>query len=211
MGVKCEPGCTCKRHVGYWRGKKQSPEVVQKRVQSTKYERVRVEKLCKGCGEMMSLYPYEAEKRLYHSKACMSLTTVWATKNCKGCGVEFTHLESQYQTYHSRECWEENRTTGEYVDTNGYVMLITTGMDHPLVRPEDGEIGKHRVVLYDKVGPGPHLCHWGCGKSLEWGGRLGIQADHLDSNKENNDPKNLVVSCRGCNTSRNMKLRHSQG
>lgn len=32
-----------------------------------------------------------------------------------------------------------------------------------------------------------------------WGGRDGIHADHLDGDKTNNTPENLVVSCGPCN------------
>jgi hypothetical protein len=75
---------------------------------------------------------------------------------------------------------------------------------------KNGEVLEHRRVLYDAIGPGPHECHWsgisGCGKVLEWGGTGGIQADHLDGDKLNNDPTNLVPSCLGCNR-KGMRLR----
>lgn len=73
--------------------------------------------------------------------------------------------------------------------------------EHPLAR-KGGLLGEHRKVLYEKIGPGPHLCHWGCGKLLEWGGLSGIVADHLDDDKLNNDPDNLVPSCSPCNCRR---------
>lgn len=80
--------------------------------------------------------------------------------------------------------------------------LATTG-------PRGGQVLEHRKALYDEIGPGPHECHWngvsGCGKiSLEWGGRSGIQADHLNGDKLNNDPENLVPSCIGCNIRRHQ-------
>ena len=75
------------------------------------------------------------------------------------------------------------------------------GIDHPLASPA-GKLAEHRRVLYDKIGPGPHECHWGCGRLLEWGGRDGICADHLDADRSNNDPENLVPSCVVCNVHR---------
>jgi hypothetical protein len=79
----------------------------------------------------------------------------------------------------------------------GYLFL-TGQQDHPIANA-DGTLAEHRKVLYDAIGPGPHECHWGCGRLLEWGGRDGIHADHLDGDKTNNTPENLVVSCGPCN------------
>ena len=82
----------------------------------------------------------------------------------------------------------------------GYKYL--TGMqDHPLATRGSGQITEHRVVLYDAIGPGPHPCHW-CDRPLNWGGRTGLQADHLDGVKTNNDITNLVPSCISCNRRR---------
>ena len=88
---------------------------------------------------------------------------------------------------------------GFYYDL-GYKFL-TGQQDHPVAKAH-GAAAEHRVVLYDEIGPGPHVCHWGCGKLLEWGGRAGIQADHLDGDKLNNDLTNLVPSCGPCNIKR---------
>lgn len=90
---------------------------------------------------------------------------------------------------------------GFYI-TGGYRRL-TGQWDHPLALP-DGTVFEHRKVLYDKIGPGPHRCHWRCGRILTWDGgpQLGICADHLDNDKLNNDPENLVPSCRRENIAR---------
>lgn len=101
------------------------------------------------------------------------------------------------------------RTLGHY-HSNGY-FILHGHKDHPLA-DKAGNLAEHRKVLYDKIGPGPHPCHWNaiskCGKlSMEWGGVGGICVDHLDDVKTNNDPLNLVPSCRGCNGSR----RHWNG
>lgn len=86
---------------------------------------------------------------------------------------------------------------GGYVSAQGY-RTFTGRWDHPLAS-KNGDVGEHRMVLYDKIGPGPHPCYWGCGKLLEWGGLEGIIADHVDHDKSNNDPANLVPSCNPCN------------
>lgn len=94
---------------------------------------------------------------------------------------------------------------GYCFDENGYKTL-TMRRDHPLSLV-GGRLAEHRMVLYDNIGPGPHACYWvdryHCGKTeLHWGGRGGIHVDHLDNDRQNNDPDNLVPSCVGCNIRR---------
>ena len=89
-------------------------------------------------------------------------------------------------------------------EDSGYFILCNQ-FEHPLA--VGGSVVKHRYVLWTKLGceslDCEHECHWGCGKLLVWrDGRFGIQADHLDGDKSNNDPENLVVSCVSCNVSR---------
>lgn len=85
---------------------------------------------------------------------------------------------------------------GWTTDKNGYVVL-TQERGHPLVRTGNN-LYLHRKVLYEKIGPGPHKCHW-CSEELEWGGWEGIQGDHLDGDILNNNPDNIVPSCGLCN------------
>jgi hypothetical protein len=82
---------------------------------------------------------------------------------------------------------------------------VTVDSVHPLAvglkARSDGRtvIAEHRLVLFDKIGPGMHPCHW-CGAAVEWGSTL--RTDHIDNDGQNNDPSNLVASCHGCNTRR---------
>lgn len=83
--------------------------------------------------------------------------------------------------------------------------MMTKLPGHPLAAA-NGRIGVHVAVLYAKLGPGIHPCHW-CGRAVAWlpvgGGRKGrLLPDHLDNNPRNNDPANLVPSCHGCNVNR---------
>ena len=82
--------------------------------------------------------------------------------------------------------------------------------DHPLAN-RDGVVQEHRIILYDKIGPGTHRCHW-CKVKIKWapgkGPRRGaIVTDHLDNNGKNNKPKNLVPSCNSCNMWRSKKIQ----
>lgn len=92
--------------------------------------------------------------------------------------------------------------TGPFITAQGYRGL-PAHWDHPLA-DVNGVVLEHRKVLHDIIGPGPHACHWNyfseCGKTqLTWGGLDGIQVDHLDGDKTNNDPANMVASCLACN------------
>lgn len=98
----------------------------------------------------------------------------------------------------SEACRQRQLGSGKGYYYDGDYKFLTKQHDHPLANGE-GMVAEHRKVLFDKIGPGPHLCHWGCGRELDWGGCGGIQADHLDGIKDNNDPKNLVPSCQSCN------------
>ena len=105
-----------------------------------------------------------------------------------------------------RRAWSEGRrglVNGKepaqgFSYTRGGYRALTGQQGHPLVTNGGGQLLEHRKVLYDEIGPGPHLCYFGCGKELEWGGRSGIQVCHLDDDKLNNDPANLVPCCIGC-------------
>lgn len=70
-------------------------------------------------------------------------------------------------------------------------------------------VGKHRLVLWRYLDGQPAPCHW-CGRDLVWrnqpGGVDTLVPDHLDGDKRNNDPANLVPACHGCNTSRARTL-----
>lgn len=86
---------------------------------------------------------------------------------------------------------------------NRYIYL-SMQYSHPL--SDSGSVVlQHRLVLWDSLGceslECEHDCYW-CGKTLTWGGNRGIVADHLDGNKQNNHPENLVVSCNRCNIRR---------
>lgn len=63
---------------------------------------------------------------------------------------------------------------------------------------------EHRLVLLARIGPGEHPCHW-CGRRLVWG--VNLVTDHVDFDRANNDPGNLVPACHRCNSRRAVERR----
>lgn len=89
-------------------------------------------------------------------------------------------------------------------NSTGYLLLCRS--EHVLA-DKAGFVYQHRFVLFDQIGYGPHRCHW-CGSHVNWfrtrrPERLDV--DHLDRDKKNNDPANLVPSCTSCNSRRVKK------
>lgn len=96
-----------------------------------------------------------------------------------------------------------------HVNANGYRVFV--GSSHP-VAGASGVVYEHRAVLHDKIGPGSHPCHW-CGLAVSWDREIHtdpdyLTTDHLDKNRLNNDPTNLVPCCVPCNTRRGSWSTH---
>lgn len=72
--------------------------------------------------------------------------------------------------------------------------------DHPLAQNANKIVLTHRLILFEQY-PNGAPCHW-CGKDLFWFRSPRLVGDHLDTDITNNDPLNLVPSCRGCNGNR---------
>lgn len=91
------------------------------------------------------------------------------------------------------------RTYKRTMRPDGYVVVRTPG--HPLARA-DGALSEHRRVAYDVRAGVCEPCYW-CRTPLSWDDAV---IDHLNENRSDNRPENLVVSCNDCNRARGSML-----
>ena len=128
------------------------------------------------------------------------------------CVVPGCKNSRQYSDGTCNSCYYRRSRTGTVdrrvyayrsIQPSGYVAL--SDKTHAL-SGKDGFLYEHRKVLFDAIGIGPHECRW-CRKPISWKAsdrRSMIVVDHLDGDKANNDPRNLVASCQGCNGRRGL-------
>lgn len=87
---------------------------------------------------------------------------------------------------------------------------------HPLAG-KGGLLAEARAVLFDRLGPGPHPCHW-CGKLVDWRvGKRGngnhpdaLVADHVNSDGLDDSPENIVGACGTCNMLRSRRVQDDE-
>ena len=123
---------------------------------------------------------------------------------CERCGTEFEQRQlNRANRFCSAACYN---ASGRPLRKQSVVgQRMRRAPRHPLA-PPSGVVAECRLVLFDKIGAGPHACHW-CGTEVDWRPGEGISegaliADHLDWNQQNNSPDNLVPSCHICNSHR---------
>lgn len=88
----------------------------------------------------------------------------------------------------------------QYETSAGYISLFRP--EHPLAN-KSGRVSEHRAVAYELHGGVCPKCFW-CGCSLQWGDAV---VDHLNEDKADNAPTNLVVACSPCNRARGAMLQ----
>lgn len=122
---------------------------------------------------------------------------------CQHCGSTF---EVGWMSHVRKYCNKTCSNAGRRLPDSRYrakYRMVTVRPGHPLATPKGNRVPEHRLILWDKLGPGPHPCHY-CDLLVDWLPGLRTQqgalvTDHVDRNSHNNASDNLVASCQTCN------------
>lgn len=146
---------------------------------------------CKNCGLEKSQDDYYKGRRI-----------------CKPCSLkkmkEYRDANKE-RVQEAQKRWRRENEGHTYLNKQaGYVIYI--GFEHPATHPS-GFTRLHRIVLWDKLKKAgiDHEsipCHW-CNTILTWNQ---VKTDHLNWQKADNHPENLVPSCHPCNAKRRMPV-----
>jgi hypothetical protein len=122
-------------------------------------------------------------------------------KFCGYCGVPYSRPPSLIGSYCSKACAYAARRK----DQTAFRRMRYLP-SHPLAS-KGGLVSESRVILFERLGWGPHPCHW-CGKQVDWvvGARgnesEALVADHLNHDPLDDRPENIHASCGLCNGQR---------
>ena len=124
---------------------------------------------------------------------------------CETCGKYFDPKARKYKPkrFCSRACYDAAGPLRGRPKERVKDQRMVRAPGHPIA-PPSGMLAVARLVLFDKVGPGPHPCHW-CGVEVDWKTGLvngALIADHLNWDRNDDSPENLVPACLPCNTNR---------
>jgi hypothetical protein len=131
---------------------------------------------------------------------------VFMEKTCENCGKTFDRPPSLIGRFCSSTCAYSARR--KPLTEHRRIRYLP---EHPLAG-HSGLVSEARVVLFARIGPGAHRCHW-CGGKVRWRkGQRGnlvdaLVADHVDNNPLNDAPDNVVASCGSCNGNRTQKIK----
>jgi hypothetical protein len=126
--------------------------------------------------------------------------------SCENCGTKFERPPSQLGRFCGKACAYAARR--KRVTTYRRMRYLPS---HPLAG-RTGLVSDARRILYDRIGPGWHPCHW-CGCKVRWvvgargGGANALVADHVDSDPLNDAPGNIVPACVTCNGTRTQSIK----
>lgn len=163
---------------------------------------------CKYCGKDIPKTIGRGRTKSYCSAEHLALAAAQRPKpalgTCKvdGCNNQANRKAAQMCEMHYGRVRRNGDTATQYErmteftnHSGGYLFVKAKG--HPRAGDRSRAYA-HRVAFSDANGEGPFACHW-CAKEVTW---ANMHVDHLDDNKQNNDPKNLVAACPVCNMQR---------
>jgi hypothetical protein len=134
---------------------------------------------------------YDADYYQRNKEAVLARNKAWQDAN-------------QEKVRASQQAWRKANEGRTYLDTStGYVNYI--GYEHPATA-SSGVTRYHRIVLWDKLNGQDADCNW-CGRRVYWDKsfkeyRDGLVTDHVNLDRADNRPENLVPSCQACNVGR---------
>lgn len=143
--------------------------------------------------------------RAYQAKECNRCFNIRRNGAAGKCNIEGcdapairrqgTQCEMHY--YRARRTGTTNilKPSYRHITSAGYINIKDAG--HPLAGI-NGWVYEHRAVLYLKLGPEDQHCFW-CDEALKW---ANLVVDHLNEDKSDNHPDNLVAACNNCNRAR---------
>lgn len=156
---------------------------------------------CKVCGKERIVYPYETNRRknIYCSNKCFHIDSINRIKTkCKYCGKDMeiipSHLKIGRRKYCSKKCMGL-----DYINYRG-------GENHPRWNGGVGN-GEYGYLWKNvKIKNRKEKCE------LCWGKTNGLDLDvhHIDLNKKNHDPNNLITLCRSCHSKLHSKIRREK-
>lgn len=129
---------------------------------------------------------------------------------CVACQARFRDKPYKKRKYCSLACsGVGRRKEGPRRHDNRYAYRYAPG--HPLATRSSPIVTEHRLALWDKIGPGTHPCHH-CQEPVTWSpdakcAKGALVVDHLNGQRQDNDPANLVPSCTPCNARRRTRER----
>jgi hypothetical protein len=183
-----------------------------KRVSKRTYGMKMLALKCGHCAKPFEYVSTGINPPKYCGDFCRSRARAKNAKSKPLCVVTGCKNPRAYSSGICNPCYQREKRTGTLdrrkyayrtLGTNGYVRI--SKQEHPLAI--NGWLYEHRMVLYDLIGSGAHACHW-CGKAVVWVkgkcSKGSLVPDHLDGDRTNNSPENLVPSCNPCNAARGL-------
>ena len=168
---------------------------------------------CLGCGKVFSyLYNCGAPKKHCSGECRVKYQIRMQKENLpflpKCSNPACSNKATQIGSGICNTCYYRIQRTGNYIKPKPKYRYKTGASYIKLLSPEheladsNGNVFEHRKVAYEKYGSGIQGCFW-CGESLKW---EKVVIDHLNENKQDNRPGNLVISCNKCNRIRGALL-----